>query len=331
MEMLLSMDRQTLFILLNAVLFLCICMTVYFTNAFFTDKERLINMLNNTYEQLGLGEEVASLDLGGKPGQQGEKLKKTFTEKVDDMLVYSGLQLKFPFLNVKTAYFILGFSAFLVFGITDIFTGQIMWGGSAAAALILIVYLVLYMMRTRNYSNTEKDITLFMNMVTNFSSTSDDIIFILERTSSYLNNPLKNAIQIICTSAKSDGNITLALQDLRRKIEHPLFKRIVSNLELCSRNSCDYRNIIEDSRERVEASLSSATKRRAIYSAGRINIFMLIGVGIFLIWESMSFVGDDKTFLEVMTQNIIGKIILVFVVLSFGFSLYYAIFKLQEK
>lgn len=330
MDFILSMDRQTLFIVLNAILFLCICMTVYSTNAFFKDKERLLDMLNSTYEQLGLGEEIAGLSLDGEPGKQGEVMKKPFTEKVNDMLIYSGLQLKFPFINVKTAYFSVGFLCFILFGVVDIITGQILWGVSAAAAFVLVIYLILYMLRTKNYSNTEKDITLFMNMVTNFSATSDDIIFILERTSSYLSNPLKEAIQIVCTSAKSDGNITLALQDLRRKIEHPLFKRIVSNLELCSRNSCDYRNIIEDSRERVEASLSSATKRRAIYSSGRINIFMLIGVGIVLIWESMSFVGDDKTFLEVMTANIFGKIILVFVVLSFGFSLYYAIFKLQE-
>lgn len=133
---------------------------------------------------------------------------------------------------------------------------------------------------------------LFMNMVENFSAANDDIISILDRTTLYLGKYLRSAVMDCVGYARMSGNTSGAMILLENHVEHPQFKRFISSLELSSRGSCEYRQVVEDYRERTQNSLMASKRLAAIYKNCRAEVFAILGVGIFVIYMSLGLVAD---------------------------------------
>ena len=56
----------------------------------------------------------------------------------------------------------------------------------------------------------------------------------------YLDVPMRPALQECVSKARNTGNVEEALRNLELQIEHPQFRNLIRNLEICSRHEANY-------------------------------------------------------------------------------------------
>ncbi len=314
-------------ILLYVSVFIASCLLV----RFWKYRSRMEEIKEVFYNKVVRGDINRESDMEYLKSTVGAIQKKSLYERTNNILYFSGVRLKFYWLT-PTVFFITLFFITLAAGLLAFRNcTNFVLSTFVTCIPVFMIYLFLQIMMTVNNKQVENELMSFINMIDNFSTSTDDIIYILERSSHYLGNVLRLAIQSCVSYARLSGNVSRALMRLSEQIEHTQFRRFIIALELASRSSCDYKQVVDDFRERTNENLSAIKKLDAVYSNCRAEVFTILFVGAFVIYMSLDLVGEMGGFFQVVNAHIFGQIIFVFLALIYISSCWYIIFRLNNK
>ena len=136
-----------------------------------------------------------------------------------------------------------------------------------------------------------------------------DIADILGQISTYLNEPLRTITEDCYSECVRTGNIDLALEKLAKKVNHKK-QIIIQNIALCAKYETDYESIINDSRTIIQEYLSGRQQRKAMIKNAIIEISLIFGMGLFLIFTLNSLV--ETNVITILLSTTTGNIILAY-------------------
>lgn len=132
----------------------------------------------------------------------------------------------------------------------------------------------------RNYRKTDAELIQMVDLLSNFSVTSGEITDIFHQISRYLSDPLRSVLEECYYDAGTGGNTPLALYAMADKIEHPMFKDLIRNIEICINYTADFGVIVSNSRK-VFLDAQRARKQRQAMAHENLIDMAVVSAGMF--------------------------------------------------
>lgn len=241
--------------------------------------------------------------------------KKSILDKLEKQLVYSGLSRRFPFLTAELWILILLISGAVIYFICLLFTKSAGTGLLAALCDIAILLLIEKLLEMRNLKAVDGELIEFLNMLGNYSIATGEVTSVLHIVSRYFSNPLRNALEECYYEAQTSGNPSAALLALADKIEHPKFKELIKNIEICSRYSADFSVVVHDSRKIVQDYIRSKEERKSMAREAITNMIILCALLVVVVYAVTIFIETSMSYLLLHTGA--GRICMVIVAAIF--------------
>ena len=278
----------------------------------------------DAFNQMSLRDKQRSIAAKKAREISGEGEVKGFINRIDHDLMYSGLKIKYKWLQSEMYITIQAIAYLQIFLVVQTIARNMLAGLAIVAILAVLQKVVIQTLSHLQYSRTEATLLQFMNIIENFAMQSDDLINILDRSSYYLDEPIKSQIVHAVIEARNTGDSMTALKNLQDGIQHQFFKQFIRNLEVCSRYDTNYKDIIQDSRHVLEVELKNEKERQAIYANGRAEILAMLLCGVACIFLMGGITGGGNTIEALLNGGIFGTIILIFCIVTIIISLYFA-------
>lgn len=195
--------------------------------------------------------------------------------KLEQILLYSGLIRRFPFLTPEI--YIVG-NLLIAGGIYILLSilNSNWWIGIVAAVFFEIsVYLLQNLLMLRNFNATDENLLKFLDFLGNYSVTSGEVTSILSQISEYLNEPLRSVLEECYYEAQTSGDTSIALLSMAEKLQHPKFKELVRNLEISMRYSADFTILVSQSRKSIRENMRMRQERKSLANEAWVNIVIL--------------------------------------------------------
>lgn len=221
-------------------------------------------------------------------------------QKMDKMLLYSGLHHKWPLLTTEKWIFL---QVFVMGGMT---LSMVIWrltiwkGMLILAGIFAVEYVLISKLMAGNYKRVDEDLLKFLDFLGNYSITSGEITSIFYQISRYLAEPLRGVLQECYYEAQTFGDTSAALISMSNKIQHPKFKEVIRNIEVTMRYSADFTILVNQSRRAVREHMKLRQERKALAREAGINMLILGGMTavIFLAVEKLAGVSMEKVLFE---------------------------------
>ena len=206
---------------------------------------------------------------------EGNIEETNILRSLDIMINRSGIREKYSFFT--TEVFI---TLTIVIVISTYFLSKFInnyWGFNLLIAMFagLACYFSIYYLSGISYEKIDSQITNFINYLENFASTNVDIVTIIEKTSFYMEDPLKSYLEKFVRESRQ-GKIKLAFQNLADKIENVKFQQLIKNLEIASRHEANYKEVVSESRIILKGYFKNKEKRKELIRNGRIELVMML-------------------------------------------------------
>lgn len=271
---------------LRIILFAVIALTciLFF---YFIRKERVVeSTLREAYGALDeaavkrLREEKINIFAQAKGFQRkGNRL----IEKPYRLFIYSGIGRTFAGISFELwSVIVLIFAAFLYFiGIT--ITGSVFKALVMSVIFILIILGIEKILAMRNYRIVDSNLIKFLNIFGNFNVTEGEIMNILLQTSRYLPSPLRDVLEEGYYAAQTSGDKTSSLYAMADNIEHPKFKEIICNVEICEKYTANYAVTLEQSRKIIMEEQRRRRERKDIARENGLIMLLVSGIMVYAI------------------------------------------------
>lgn len=202
---------------------------------------------------------------------------------------------------------------------------------------VLAVYLnILWIdiLRFKNRRITENHLLSMLNGISDLALSENEITMILYQTGQRMPYPLRDALMTCHLTARSCGDSRKAFHELRRSIDHPLFREIILLLELAANNDSDYQKVVNGCRGMVHRYLKEekekmAVVRNLLIEAGIMTLLAIYGISSMM----HGFAVDARVtggFREFFFHDPAGQICLLIYGLLF-FCMLQVIFKFAKK
>ena len=224
----------------------------------------------------------------------------TLTRKVDTMLLYSGLNRRFPILTTENwilLQLVFAGVVVLVIGIC----GIAFWKGGLVIALFLAAqYVVVSILMAENYKRVDDDLLKFLDFLGNYSITSGEVTSIMYQISGYLSEPLRGVLEECHYEAGTFGDTSAALLSMTSKVQHPKFAEVVRNIEVTMRYSADFTILVNQSRRSVREYMRMRQERKSLAKEAWVNMMILgaMTVVIFMTVENLVGVSVEEVLLH---------------------------------
>lgn len=254
----------------------------------------------------------------------GIQEKLSLVQRWDQCFAQSMLQRRYPGLNAQLyiSLLLMGASAAGLLGLL-ICLSRPLFGIGVGLALFVGILLagVFYvnLLRAGNLNRTEKELMPFLNIVDNFSKTEQDLFQIFDLATPYVREPLQSALKECGMHAQATGNRSEAIRDLIYQVEHPKFREMIQNLEICSRNEANYTKIMGDMRDSLSSYLSNRKEESGILREGQVQIGVITGMGLPMI---AMLTAITQIPLKGMLDNLFGRCILIYWIVLIIFIVY---------
>ena len=201
--------------------------------------------------------------------------KTSLTGKLDEMLLYSGLSVKVPFLTSDNWILLQLLFASGVVLITGLLGISFWVGGLVMVLLILLQYIGVSALLAANYKAVDENLLKFLDFLGNYSITSGEITSILYQISGYLDEPLRSVLEECYFEAQTFGDTNAALLGMVQKIQHPKFGEVIRNIEVTMRYSADFTILVSQSRRSVREHMRMRQERKSLAKEAWINMMIL--------------------------------------------------------
>ena len=254
----------------------------------------------NTKERLEEQEELFQ--------NEGYQEHQPILVKLDDLIIDSGIKRIIKFLNAEILVVFVILIDAIAFLLLQEFVHQLYATVMVLLALSVTPFTILKLMSGKRKKETDDELINFINLIENYSKTSDDIMTIIGRTYPYLEEPLRSATEECYLEGTRTGDITKALDNFSKKINHKKFKTLIRNISICSRYEANYSDVAEDSREMLMEYLAGKRQREAMVKNARIEMIIIMFLSAIMFGFMGSFVGENIFY--ALQKTFIGTIIL---------------------
>jgi Flp pilus assembly protein TadB len=241
--------------------------------------------------------------------------RKGIFHRMEQTLLYSGLVRRFPYLTPEI-WILTNLVVVVVFySIGNILFRFTYAGLFLALVWIGFVYIFLRIKRNQNDRSVNEHLLKFLDFLGNYSVTAGEITGILNQVSRFVKDPLKSVLEECYSEAQTSGDVKLALLMMSEKIEHPMFKELVRNMEISIRYSADFTVFVSNSKRAVREYLRSRQERKALASEALINMLLLVGMSliVFVTMENLIAVSAWSILFHTIPGQIgIGVIVVIF-------------------
>lgn len=153
------------------------------------------------------------------------------------------------------------------------------------ALLGAAVYLLLFAafeegLAYRNYKVVDDNLLQFVNLLSNFSLMSGEITGVFHKAAAYLPDPLSSILEECYYDAQTSGDTAVALYVLADKVNHPVFKDLIRNIEVCANYTADFSVIMTNSRKVIRNARRAQKERK---SMARENLVEMVIISIALV------------------------------------------------
>ena len=204
----------------------------------------------------------------------------------------------------------------------------------AGVAAVYVNILLIDILRFKNRRVTENHLLSMLGSISDLALTENEITMILYQTGQRMPYPLKDALVHCHLTARNTGDTGKAFYELRRSIDHPLFREIVLLLELASRNDGNYQKVVDGCRGMVHRYLKEekekmAVVRNLLIEAGIMTLIAIYGISTMVHGFAVD-AGVTGGFREFFFQNPAGQVCLLIYGLLF-FGMIQTIFKFAKR
>ena len=268
-----------------------------------------------------LREKVDDLDRQRVLGAEMEKkgFLERYLDRLDEHLTQAGVKRLLPKACVEI-YFLINV---LEFTLIFCLTGEgILLPLLTAGAAVYANKLILDLLRFRNKRITEKHLLELLNLISDYAISESEITMILYRCGQSMPNPLKDVLTKCHLSARSSGDTAQALYELRRSVDHFLFREIILLLELCNRSDNDYQKVINGCREMATRYLKEEKEKASVVRSLVGEAALMTGVAVYgistMLQEFAGDVGLGHSMADFFLRNPAGRVyLLIYVVILF--------------
>lgn len=236
------------------------------------------------------------------------------------LFIYSGLNRKFQGITFELWSLLIILLAAVIY-----FVAYIIIDNMLLSLLMLIIYvsLVVFLQKIlalKNYKSVDNNLIKFLNLLENFSVTNIEITHIFHKISRYLADPLKTVLEECYYEAQTSGNVTSALYAMADKIEHPKFREIISNIEICVNYSANYTETINMSRKIILNEQRERRERKSLAATSTLDMILITGLLVVALGIVDSLV--QASIWNIMFETSIGKMCVMFIISIFIFFWY---------
>lgn len=301
---------------------LVIFISVYFafTNLYqyFDDSKIIREKLNDMYRRMNTQEKMRIAENRKNKMIYGKVDKIDWQTKVDLKIKHTGLRDKIQWLSVEMFLAVNVVLMIISFVIGNILFGNYLYSLLFTIATPLAINLIMSVLSINRYNQTENCVISFANIIENFASGSNDLIEVFEKVAPYMDNVLRIPLEKCVRTARTTGDVGLAIDELQENVEYEQFQTLVKNLEICSRYESNYNEIIYECREMLQIHLRDQRERKQIYRDGRVMILTLLGCGfmcVSMISETVEMEGGMLAFLMSSPMGIMVLILLIVILI----------------
>lgn len=316
--------RGIFFWIIRIILLAAITYTIYDVIDYFQKFRILQRAAADAFTKMSLSDKQRQVAAKKAREISGAGEVKGFINRVDHDLMYSGLKIKYKWLSTELYLAVQSIVYLTLFVVISFIQKNMILSFGIVAVIALLQKILISLLSHLQYSKTEANLLQFMNIIENFAMASDDLINILDRSSYYLEEPLKSTIVHQVIEARTTGDSVTALRNLQDSVQHQFFKQFIRNLEVCSRYDTNYKEIIQDSRHVLEVELKNEKERQAIYANGRAEILAMLLCGAACIFMMGGVTNGGNTLEQLLNGGIFGTIIIGFCCVTVLVQFYFA-------
>ncbi len=241
--------------------------------------------------------------------------KRSFWQRMEQRLLYSGISRRFSFLTPEL--WILGN---LAAGMAVYFLALLLgaaWQQAllAAGGLWLLVSMAVNQCMSRNYNATDENLMKFLDFLGNYSITSGEITAVLGQVSPYVGEPLRGVLDACYYEAQTSGDTSIALLAMAEKLQHPKFRELVRNLEVSLRYSADLTVLVSQSRRSLREYTRMRQERKSLVREAWVNILILGAMTLVILKALEALVGIPLSEIMLHTLPGIGALTVIGVIL----------------
>ena len=324
---------MNIILILRLLVMIGIAVGVCMSFVYIRDKSLVKKSLITMHERINASGEVRKIIERHVYQMYGRREKKGLLNHIDDNLRYSGVLLKHSWVTTELYLAMSTVILTAVFLLVSVIGGGMAYGMACVSVLVLAAELYFNSQRRGRYNRIEEELLPFLNSIDAYAGATDDLISIFEKSVPVLNGPLKAAVYSAVLQSKQTGNCSEVLRNLENNIEHPFFKKLVRNLEMSSRHSANYKDIITECRFQLDEATSNAKKLEKIYKDGKLDIILVIICGMACVVLALMGILDYavKDFFIGMWGTVPGKIIIMLCAASLLISFYIAFVSSQKR
>lgn len=300
-------------------------------------KDRIKHNMDKVYTKLASKDKKRISDIekerreyGTVGGQKGNAINKVL-DKMDNLLIYSGAIVRFPWLNTSTLIVL------EILGMCILFLFLLLVVGNLVPAILFsflastVPFLVMSIKADDAYKCTERQMTLCVNIVSNMGVSTNNIVTVIKEVAPYMAYPLKGAMERAVSAANLTGDDSICVRQLSREIEHPMFVRFIRHLEICAKNDSDFKSVAKDYSGQVDAALKNSRRMKAIFDNGKGSILSLIGVSVVMICMMAGYMGENVfAMIYEMSHDLFGALVLIFTGLVYIAALLYMVLGMRR-
>lgn len=170
-------------------------------------------------------------------------------------------------------------------------------------------------------SRLDEQIISFLNLVENFSKSDDDLVNILDRTSQYINEPLKSIINDFVMDARLYGKMDESFERLYKDIAGTRLVEVFKSLQICGKHDSNYADVVCDAKISIKEYLKSKSIQKAIINSARIDLCALLAGGVIVCNILNGFL--TRSVMSILLSSYIGIGIIIYCVIVIGIAVYY--------
>ncbi len=237
--------------------------------------------------------------------QRSLKKENSLTRKLDELLLYSGLNRNIPILTTENWILLqLAVSGMVILVISVCKIA--LWKGMVVLAVFYAgQYIVISILIAGNYKKVDDDLLKFLDFLGNYSITSGEITSILYQISGYMEEPLRSVLEECYYEAQTFGDTGAALLSMTKKIQHPKFAEVIRNIEVTMRYSADFTILVGQSRRSVREHMRMRQERKSLAKEAWVNMMILGAMTVVILMTVENLVGVSIE--QVLLNTWVGK------------------------
>lgn len=306
---------------------LCLIFLLLFVSVYYLHQIIVAHNPIKLFQQTVVNWEKQRLFSGNRKKGYFEK----FLDNLDEQIEQAGIKRLFPRAATEIFCIFCAIEFVLVFNFAS---NSISKSFVTACAAILLNKLWIDALRYRNMKVTDKHLLELLNFISDYSMFEQELTLILYRAGRNLPYPLGNMLQKCHIDAQSNGDTKIAYYELRRSINHPIFREVMLLLEFCSQSNGDYPKVINDCRNIVHRYLQEEQKKATTIKQLLGEAVLLIVIALYTLAEMISSFAADAGFhgglFDFFINTSIGQITLV-IYFILALMMFYTILKFGER